>query len=96
MLCALSQPVPQSPAHSKSSQLVDEDKRELNTQTIAKILGLYPTHKEVCQACRNTHSQSPHLYPGLFPSFTLSGFLGIVCVVYLSCLSPLSHLANRS
>lgn len=44
MLCALSQPVPQSPAHSKSSQLVDEDKRELNTQTIAKILGLYPTH----------------------------------------------------
>lgn len=91
MLCALSQPVPQSPAHSKSSQLVDKGKREFNMQTIAKILGLYPTHnKEVCQACQNTNSQSPHLCLGLFPSFTLSGFLGIICVVYLSCVCHLS------
>lgn len=41
MLYALSQPV-LSPAHGKSSQLVDEGKREFNMQTITKDTGTLP------------------------------------------------------
>lgn len=91
MPCALSQPVPQSPAHGKSSQLVDEDKMELNTQTINQRYWDFTLHtRRYARLAETPTVNLPTFIQGLFPAFTLSGFLGITCVVYLF---PVCHLS---